>query len=65
MPDMKDMLEMAIHNRREQIIEKLRNWITRARNNELRMGVMHKMQYPMVLSDAISKAQKGGMKYAA
>ena len=25
---------------------------------------MHRMQYPMVFSDGISKAHKGGMKYA-
>ena len=56
---------MAFNNPREQILEKLRNGSTRAKNNELRIGVMHEMQYPMVISDAISKAQKGGMNYAA
>ena len=56
---------MAFDNHREQIFEKLTIWSTRSRNNELRMGVMHKMQYSMVLSDAISKALEGGMKYAA
>ena len=65
MPNVKDTLEMVFNNRRKQILEKVRNWSTRARYNELRMGVMHKMQYPTVLSDTISKAQKGGMKYAA
>ena len=65
MPDMRDTLEMAFNNPRKQILGKLKNWSTPAKNNELRMGVMHKMQYPMVFSDAISKAQKGGMKYAA
>ena len=56
---------MTFNNPRELILEKLRNWSTRAKNDELGMGVMHTMHYPSVLSDIISKAQKGGTKYAA
>ena len=65
MSDMKDTLEMAFKNPREQILHKIRKFTTLAKHNELRMGVMHKLQYPTVFRDTISKAQKVGMKYAA
>ena len=56
---------LAIHNRREQFVDELPNWATQADNNELRMAIMPRFQTIIVFETVISKAYKGGMKYAA
>ena len=57
--------ELAMNNRREEFFEKLRNWSTQAINNELRNAITPNFQFTIPLKTMISKAYKGGMKYAA
>ena len=67
MPDVENTLEiisMVFNNHREQFVDKLSNWSTQAVRNRLRMGAMHN-RCPGIFSDGMSKAHKGGMKYAA